>query len=437
MKKWLVSAILVSALTSFPVMLTQDDTLELEKQIQQAKTKMDANKPVFVWGGGVGARWENSLATAKFLSSGPAIGIPAYRGGQLIPDFVRAGVDYLVPPKAKETGQRLLKDLVRVYQGCGRIDAAFHSGFVVALNQVPEELDALLGAGKLRFGKLALAGVHVQPKLAAVLNKHREMGNIQDWITLERAYVPGKQRGDLFVLASTPNLEFKSYLGATIGKGILAADILTVGLMTGGKLGIRAYYYGVSPEHFMETYAPDAWKFFGYKPYKPNEEDIRKVISRKPEIPKFKRQDSAPFFWPPDKNLAAAGKDPGGVLFSTGNTYVLDTSGATPKLEQAVLGSRPGQGSISWKLRHEGESYEAVAIPLGKVNIVPAEVSVHVAKQENTVVFQQGNDVLTLKYRPVGPYLQILQIAEGKVVNKTARSVVFQVYNVVFSTLKS
>lgn len=418
--------------------LRGEEIVTLDRQIEHIKIMQGSDKPICVFGGGVGTRWDDALIAGEDLYGGPAIGIHAYTG-DVIPDIFRAAIDYLDPQQGKETGRRVLRDLEKIYQKCGRIDmATFHSAFVVALNNIPEELDVLLSSGKLRFGKLALAGADVQPKLADVLNKHQKKGNIKDWVALEKSYIPGKQRGDLVVFVTTPNWEFKSYLGAILAKAFVAVELAILkipSLVSGGKFGGGAMFYDFSPDHFMETYTPAAHKFFVIAGKTGKSDKLPESKIGREEEKKYKKDEKYPPWWPPppDKNLPAAGKPPGGVLLEKGNFYITDNTGALKKLEKDALKSRPEKGIITWNLEHEGKKYKAVAIPSGKKNTGSVETNFYYDNRQKTVVFCRGDEVVAFKLYPSGPYLQILQIVEGKVIEKKNNSIVFQTTNIVFS----
>lgn len=435
MKRLIVLIVSFTALIVASVSLrAEKELLTLNRQIEHVKFMQGDNKPICVFVGGVGTRWDDALTTGESIYGSPAIGIPTYRG-DMIPDFLRAFVDYITP-QGKQTGQRLLEDLQKVYRETSRIDMlTFHSAAVVALNndEVIKKLDALLSSGKLRFGKVAFAGAHVQPDLAAVLNKHQEKGNIQDWVTLEQQ--PNREKaGDLIVVWTTPNLEFENPVWAGLGKvGLLPNIVLSS--IGAGKVVDQHLLYGLGA-HAMKGYAPAAWQFFGLESHI-DENKFRKRLERlgrKAETLKFKKDERFPPWWPPDKNLPAAGKDPGGVLFNKGNTYILDHTGFIKKLEESALKSRLREGAITWKFQHGEKEYKAVSIPLDKKSPVSIEKTpYYYDERQNIIIFLHKNSILALKLRPIGSYIQILQIAEGKVYGKSDDFFAFQINNVVFT----
>ena len=435
MRKIMILATLIIILVTPPMLVEAEEEswyLDLDRQIKHIMIMQgnDKHKPICVFGGGVGTRLGDAILTAEELYGGPAIGIHAY-SGDIIPDLGRAMVDYLRPAQGKETGMRVLKDLEKIYKECGRIDmATFHSAFVVALNHVPEELDAALSSGKLRFDRLALAGAHVLSGLAAVLDKHKEKGNIKDWKALERTYKPDQQRGDLVVLATTPNWEFRSYLGAAIGKALVALDVLS--WISGGKSGGRALYYDFSPEHFMETYTPAVRQFFGLSSEKSGRQPELRIGKEVQDI-KYKKEERYPFWWPPEKGFATAGIDRGGIFLSTGNTYLADETGSIKKMEEAALKSKPKKDAIVWEFEHQGKKYKARALPFGKKDYPSGETGFHFDREQNIAVFSDKDGVVTFKLQPVGSYFQILQIGEGEVMERKGMSLVFQVTNMVFT----
>lgn len=212
--------------------------------------------PVCVYGVGIA---NNPDVEGKFLYGDklPVIGINPYAG-----HLLKAVGDYLNPSR---NGRRVVEDLEKVYQEKGRIDMAFfYSAAVVALNDGAEKLDESLSAGKLRLGKLVLAGVHVQPKLRAVLDKHREKGNIGDWLALEHTYIPGKQRGDLIILFTTPNREFGSRIVGAALKVLVGFEVgmIKFPALISRKLDIPTPLYDFS-QHLVEVYTPAARDFFG------------------------------------------------------------------------------------------------------------------------------------------------------------------------------
>lgn len=410
-----------------------DELDELQRQIEILKEIQKHNNPVYVFGGGVGTRLDGAINTAKDLYGVPAIGIHAY-SGNWVPDIFKAVVDYMDPEQGKVTGRRVLGELERIYQELGRIDmATFHSAFVVALNNVPQELDTLLSSGKLKIDNLALAGAHVTPELAEVLNKHQAKGNIKDWATFERSYVPGQQRGDLVVLDTTPLKEFRDPFGAAIAKTLVNLDLLPwfrYGIFGGGTA-----YYHFSPEHFMETYSPAIRKSFGISEKTEKSTRVPEIDTSQPEPKKYKIDDK--YFFPPPPppppyTFAAAGKDPGGVLLRTGNTYKIDGSGNLKKLEETILKSRPDKEATDWKFEHEGKKYKAVAIPLKKKDTNFPKINMRYLSQQNAVVLWKGDEVVVFKLHSSDQYVKIVQIVEGKLLELKDDSIVFQTTNIVF-----
>jgi hypothetical protein len=386
------------------------------------------NKPICVFVGGIGTRWEDALAAGEEFYGGPAIGISAYEG-DIIPDWLRAAADYLTP-QGRSTGKRLLEALQAVCDECGQIDMlTFHSAAVVALNngEVIKELDALLSSKKLRFGKVAFAGAHVQPELAAVLTKHKGAA-IQDWVTLEQS--PTKEKaGDLIAVWTTPNLEFENPVWAGLGKVGLLPNLVLSAVGAGNSVD-RHLLYGLG-SHVMENYADAAREFFGI----PSATVARKKpkTQSRSQDKAYRRQDQYPPWWPDGGNFAAAGKDPGGVLFDRANSYLVDTSGLVRRLEEATLRSRPEDNAITWDFEHGGEKYKAVTVPVGKKRGDPTGSACYYDKQGEVIVLCQGDDVLGIRVRQAGSLLQILQIAEGKVTNRASNLLAFRITNLVFS----
>ncbi len=213
--------------------------------------------PVCVFGVGIA---NNPDVEGKYVYGDvPIVAINPYSG-----HLLKAASDYL--NSSRHNGRGVVEDLEKIYQDKGRVDMVFfHSAAVVALNGAAEKLDESLSAGRLRLTKIALAGVHVQPKLASVLDKHKEKGNIGDWLALENRYVPGKQRGDLIVLFTTPNREFRSRIGGAILKLLVGFEVGIIkfpALISGGKWDVKSPIYDFQ-QHLVEVYTPAARNFFG------------------------------------------------------------------------------------------------------------------------------------------------------------------------------
>ncbi len=215
------------------------------------------NGPICVFGAGIANKPQ---IEGKYVYGDrlPVIAINPYDG-----DLIKAAGDYL--HSSRHNGRGVVDELERVYQEKGRVDYAFfHSAAVVALNGGAEKLDESLSTGRLRLGKLVLAGVHVQPKLRAVLDKHKETGSIGDWLALEHTYIPGKEKGDLIVLFTTPNKEFRSSVGGAVLKVLIGFEVGIIkfpALISGGKWDIPTPFYDFR-RHLIEVYTLAARNFF-------------------------------------------------------------------------------------------------------------------------------------------------------------------------------